>query len=133
MAALSAIRTRRSSPRLVEPAPEGRERAKLGRAPLVVVVGARRAEPSAIPWVEQLAACAAATQNALLAATAHGLRLPVAHGEPCYDTAVKAALGMQEHDAVVGFLCIGTPPPGSRPPRQTDTAPLDGLVHEWTA
>lgn len=108
-----------------------KERTKLGRAPLVVVVSAVRATNAAIPWVEQLAACAAACQNALLAATALGYGSMWRTGEPCYDAHVKAALGRGDDDALVGFLYFGTLPETSRllkGPRQPD---LEGLVEEW--
>ena len=106
-----------------------KERTKLGRAPLVVVVGAVHRHSDVIPWDEQVAAAAAAAENALLAATALGYGSMWRTGDPAYDPRVKAALGFGEHDAVVGFLYFGTPHEGSlRPPRRPD---LDGLVHWW--
>lgn len=108
-----------------------KERTKLGRAPLVVVVSAvRSAAASAIPWTEQLAACAAACQNALVAATALGYGSMWRTGEPCYDDRGKAALGLSPDDAVVGFLYLGTVPGGTRPRPEREPL-LDGLVREW--
>lgn len=192
MAALDAIRNRRSTGRLVEPAPDddalrlileaaacapdhgelrpfrftilrgdgmvsfgrvlehayrircrdagvevvaakaAKERTKLGRAPLVVVVSAVRAGASTIPWVEQLAACAAACQNALLAATALGYGSMWRTGDPCYDPHVKAALDLGDDDAVVGFLYLGTPGEATLGAKGPKVANLDGLVREWT-
>lgn len=115
----------------VVPAKATKERSKLGRAPLVVVVSAvRPAEKSTIPWTEQLAACAAACQNALLAATALGYGSMWRTGEPCYDDRVKAALSLAPEDAVVAFLYLGTVPEGVRP-RAGCEPDLDGLVREW--
>lgn len=115
----------------VVPAKATKERSKLGRAPLVVVVSAvRPAEKSTIPWTEQLAACAAACQNALLAATALGYGSMWRTGEPCYDDRVKAALSLAPEDAVVAFLYLGTVPEGVRP-RAGREPDLEGLVREW--
>lgn len=106
-----------------------KERTKLGRAPLVVVVGAVRRPSDTIPWEEQYAAAAAAAQNALVAATALGYGSMWRTGDPARDPSVKAALGLGEEDALVGFLYLGTPHEGAaKPPRRPDP---DGLVHWW--
>ena len=106
-----------------------KERTKLGRAPLVLVVCAVHRHSDKIPWAEQLAAGSAAAQNALLAATALGYGSMWRTGDPAYDPRVKAALGLGEHDAIVGFLYLGTPHEGDvKPPNRPD---LDGLVEEW--
>ena len=122
----------RCADRGIEPvaAKAAKERTKLGRAPLVVVVSAVRSTSTTIPWEEQVAACAAAAENALLAATALGFGSMWRTGEACYDVRVKAALGRRQDDAVVGFLYFGTPLPDSRAqtPRVVD---LDELVQEW--
>lgn len=113
------------------PAKAGKELTKLRRAPLVVVVTAVRATTGAIPWVEQLAACAAACQNALLAATALGYGSMWRTGEPCYDARVKAALGRRDDDAVVAFLYFGTLPESSRVVKGPKQPNLEGLVEQW--
>lgn len=106
-----------------------KERTKLGRAPLVVVMAAVRRESDVIPWTEQLAACAAAAQNALIAATALGYGSMWRTGEVAYDEQVKSALGLAVDDAVVGFLYLGTVAPESaKPSRRPDLA---GLVEHW--
>lgn len=106
-----------------------KERTKLGRAPLVVVVGAVRRPSDTIPWEEQFASAAAAAQNALVAATALGFGSMWRTGDPSRDPSVKAALGLGEEDAVVGFLYLGTVHEGAaKPPRRPD---LDGLVEWW--
>ena len=107
-----------------------KERRKLGRAPVVVVVCAVRRQSDAIPWEEQFAAGAAAAQNLLLAATALGYGSMWRTGDLTYDPRVKAALGLREQDAVVGFVYLGTVPEGGeKPPRDPD---LDGLVEVWS-
>lgn len=117
--------------RTAEPVPAKREkeRTKLGRAPLVIVVGAARLEDEKVPWDEQLAAAAAACENILLAATGMGYGSMWRTGDPSYDPMVKKALGLDEHDAIVGFLYIGSALPGTpRPVRQPTT---EGLVWHW--
>ena len=103
-----------------------KERTKLGRAPLVVIVSAVDQEHEKIPFVEQRDAAVAASQNALIAATALGYGSMWRTGAPVDDPRVKAALGLREKDAIVGFLYLGTTPPGNeKAPRHPD---LDGLV-----
>lgn len=115
----------------VEPIPAKleKERTKLGRAPLVLVVGAVRRDDPKIPWDDQLGSAYAAAENALLAATACGFGSMWRTGDPAFDPDVKRALGLRDTDAIAGFLYIGTPVDMSRkPPHQPDLA---GLVEEW--
>ncbi len=108
-----------------------KERTKLGRAPLVVVVGAVRRDDTKIPWVEQQLAAAAATQNLLLACTALGFASMWRTGDPAYDETVKGALGLGPRDAIVAFVYIGTPADGSAsPPHDPDPDPF---TTHWTA
>jgi nitroreductase len=110
----------------VQPAKLEKERTKLGRAPLVLVVAAAETTDGRIPYLEQQLSAAAAAQNALLAATALGYGSMWRTGDPAYDPAVKAALGLEDGDTIVGFLYIGTVPPGREPaPNDPD---LEGLV-----
>ena len=113
-----------------QPAKLAKERTKLGRAPVVVVVGCVHVHDDKIPWEDQLGAAHAATQNLLLAATALGYGSMWRTGDPVSDVHVKRALGLTEHDAVVGFVYLGTPPEGgAKPPLDPS---LEGLVVEWT-
>lgn len=105
-----------------------KERTKLHRAPMVIVVCAVRRESTKIPWTEQRDAAVAAAQNLLLAATALGYGSMWRTGDPAYDPIVRRALGLSDDDDVVGFLYLGTPTDAARkPPNDPD---LDGLV-EW--
>ena len=107
-----------------------KERTKLSRAPLVLVVAAVHRHSGKIPWEEQLASASAVAQNALVAATALGYGSMWRTGDPSYDLRVKKALGLGIHDVIVGFLYLGTiPEGGGKPPRVPD---LDGLVERWT-
>lgn len=111
-----------------------KERTKLGRAPVVVVVAAVHRHSDKIPWEEQFASAAAAAQNALVAATALGYGSMWRTGDAAFDLRVKQALGLGPHDAVVGFLYLGTPVEGSaKPPRRPDLAgpDLEGVVERW--
>jgi nitroreductase len=112
-----------------EPAKLAKERTKLNRAPLVVIVAAIHVHDDKIPWDDQVGSAHAAAQNLLLAATALGYGSMWRTGDPVFDPYVKAAVGLREHDAIVGFLYVGTPHEGGeKPPRDPD---LDGLVVEW--
>lgn len=106
-----------------------KERTKLRRAPMVLVVAAVRRDDGRIPFVEQLLSAGAAAQNALLAATALGYGSMWRTGAPAYDDRVKAALGLGPGDAIVGFLYLGSVPEGvERRPHEPD---LDDLVVRW--
>jgi nitroreductase len=93
-----------------EPDKQAKERTKLGRAPLVVIVSAVDGEDEKIPFVEQRDAAVAASENALIAATALGYGSMWRTGAPVDDPRVKAALGLRDKDAIVGFLYLGTTP-----------------------
>ena len=106
-----------------------KERTKLGRAPLVVIVCAVNRHNDEVPWVEQLLAAGAAAENILLATTALGYDSMWRTGPPAYDHAVMRALGLTDQDAIVGFIYIGTAAEGRElPPHEPD---LDGFVEEW--
>lgn len=103
-----------------------KERTKLGRAPLVIVVSAVRQESMKIPWVEQRDAAVVAIENMLIAATALGFGSMWRTGDPVYDDRVKTALGLAAGDAVVGFVYLGTPSDAARKP--PNTPDLEGVV-----
>lgn len=130
-AVLADALVRRCRAANTEPHPDvvSRERTKLNRAPLVVVVAAVRRESRTVPWEEQYASAAAAAQNMLLAATALGYGSMWRTGEAAYDPQVKAALSLTSEDAIVGFLYLGTATNGSsgRPPDRN----LAGVVEHW--
>ncbi len=119
----------------VEESKAAKDRTKLDRAPTVVVVGTVRGEGGSskmpVPMIEQIAATAAACQNALLAATALGYGSMWRTGECCYDEPVKAALGLAEQDAIVGFLYLGTRSDEAARAKPPKIADLDGLVTYW--
>ena len=112
------------------PARLDKERTKLGRAPTVVIV-AVEPRPGAIPTIEQVSAVAAATQNMLLAATALGIGSMWRTGEPCYDPRVREAIGLPETALMLGFVYLGTAPPGSLDETRPQRA-ADGTVRRFT-
>ncbi len=97
----------------------------------MVVVGAvHRGDEPQVPFIEQFASGAAAAQNMLLAATALGYGSMWRTGDPAYDENVKAALGLSEADAIVGFLYLGTiNADGQKPPNEPV---IDDLVVNWS-
>jgi len=107
-----------------------REGKKLLRAPLIVVVAAALNEDHKIPVIEQLLAAGAAAQNMLLAAHALGLGAMWRTGDSAYDARIKAALGLDATDAIVGFVYLGTPQGRAIiPPNEPG---VKDFVREWT-
>ena len=86
-----------------------KERNKLMRSPVVIVVVA---EPPRLPNVleiENIEATAAAVQNMLLAGEELGLACMWRTGDAAYDPRVKQWLGLAPEDHIVSFLYIGFP------------------------
>jgi nitroreductase len=104
---LLADHTRRTKASVSEDALE-RERRKAFRAPLIVVVAAIVTPEGKIPAIEQILSAGAAAQNMLHAAFALGFNAVWKTGGSAYDDQVKAALGLQAKDAIVGFMYMGT-------------------------
>jgi nitroreductase len=112
---LMADQTRRKQPEATAEALQ-RERQKALRAPLIMVVAAVCNPAARIPPIEQILAAGAAAENMMLAASALGFGAMWKTGDPAYDDTVKAALGLEARDAIVGFLYLGTAPPDALPP-----------------
>ncbi len=167
MDAITALHTRTAAPRLVDPAPEGKDleqicqaalrapdhamlrpwkfllikgdaRNKLGqlfvdalqpqdeaqrrklleaplRAPLIIVAVARIQDNPKVPVIEQCSSTAAAMQNMALAIHALGYASIWRTGAPAFDPAVKAGLGLEISDEIIGFLYVGTATVSERP------------------
>lgn len=100
-----------------------KERSKLGRAPMVVVVAAVRHD-DVLPHEELISATAAATQNLLLAAHALGYGAIWRTGAWAYRDDFKSELGLPTDSTIVGIVYLGTPagdPPLPRPPASDQT------------
>lgn len=96
-----------------------RQRAQFLRAPTVLVVASAGSEDP-IKHLENKHAVAAGIENLLLGATAAGLASAWKSGPAMVDAtvtaAVKAELGLDPGDEIVGIVYLGHPiaPPGSR-------------------
>jgi nitroreductase len=85
------------------------ERAKVNRAPTIVVVAAKTVDKGdKVPQIEQVFAVAAAAQNVFLAAHELGFGVMWRTGHAAYDLGVKQALSLNPQDQIVGFLYIGS-------------------------
>ena len=109
------------------PAKAQKERTKLRRAPMVIVVAAERQPSDKIPWSDQRDAAVCAAEHLLLAAHALGYGAMWRTGDQCEDDHVKKALGLEPNDAIVAFVYVGTPHE-TKEPKAVD---LDGLVREY--
>ncbi|HVW68993.1 MAG TPA: nitroreductase [Steroidobacteraceae bacterium] len=105
-----------------------RERQKAFRAPMIVTVAAICTPGGKIPVIEQVLSAGAAAQNVMLAAHALGYNSMWKTGGPAYDDVVKAALGLEAKDAIVGFMYLGT---DGSPPEMSARPSWRDLVHQW--
>lgn len=103
-------------------------RGKPLRAPMVIVVIAKTQEHPKVPKVEQILSAGAAAQNIMLAAHAMGYAGIWRSGSPCFDPNVKAALGAEEEDQIVGFLYLGTAGRTMPIPQE----PVSEYVEHWS-
>jgi len=84
------------------------EREKVLRAPTLVVVGCAVRENSKVPEIEQVIAAGAAAQNLFLAAHDLGYGVMWKTGAAAYDADVKALVGLEATDHIVGIMHLGT-------------------------
>jgi nitroreductase len=85
------------------------ERKRLQHAPAVVAVVSRAAPHAKIPEWEQLMSAGAATMNLVIAANALGFATAWLTEWYSYDARVGAALGLADHEKLVGFVHVGRP------------------------
>ncbi|HVB25970.1 MAG TPA: nitroreductase [Ktedonobacteraceae bacterium] len=86
-----------------------KERTKLLRSPVVIVVVAEQPQQSNVLEIENIEAVAAATQNMLLTAEELGLAAMWRTGDAAYDPRVKRWLDVEPDDHIVAFLYLGYP------------------------
>src|SRR5690348_3502067 len=86
-----------------------KERGKLLRSPVVVVVVAETPRQPKVLEIENIEAVAAAVQNMLLVAEEMGLACMWRTGDTAYEVRVKRWLGLQPEDAIVAFVYVGFP------------------------
>lgn len=77
------------------------------RAPLMIVAIANIQKNTKVPEVEQRLAVGAGIQNIVTAAYAMGLGAIWRTGEMAYNPDVKASLGLQENEEILGFIYLG--------------------------
>ena len=86
-----------------------KERNKLLRSPVIIVVVAEPPQLPKVLEIENIEATAAAVQNMLLVAEEMGLACMWRTGEAAYDPRVKQWLGLAPDEHIVSFLYVGFP------------------------
>jgi nitroreductase len=86
-----------------------KERNKLMRSPVVIVVAAETPHLPNVLEIENIEATAAAVQNMLLAGEEMGLACMWRTGDAAYDARVKQWLGLAPEEHIVSFLYVGFP------------------------
>ena len=86
-----------------------KERTKLLRSPVVIVVVAEPPHQPKVLEIENIEATAAAVQNMLLTAEEMGLACMWRTGDAAYDPRVKRWLGLEPGEHIVSFLYVGFP------------------------
>jgi nitroreductase len=86
-----------------------KERGKLLRSPVVIVVVAEPPHQPKVLEIENIEAVAAAVQNMLLTAEEMGLACMWRTGDAAYDPRVKQWLGLAPVEHIVSFLYVGYP------------------------
>lgn len=113
-----------------------REKYRLtARAPLLVVAAAKIDTAHKVAPIEQAFAAAGATQLALNAAHALGYSAFLFSGAGVFDAPFKASLGLESHDHLIGFICLGTANGPGKPGPTAAQAVEEGLaatVREWS-
>lgn len=79
------------------------------RAPLVIVALAHYQQHDKVPQWEQLASAACATSLLQQAAFAQGLGAIWRTGWLTESTVLKQQFGLQDNEAIIGFMYVGTP------------------------
>jgi nitroreductase len=86
-----------------------KERSKLLRSPIIIIVAAERPNLPNVLAIENIEAVAAAVENMLLTAEEMGLACMWRTGDAAYDPRVKAWLGLSAEDHIVAFVYAGYP------------------------
>jgi nitroreductase len=105
-----------------------RAREHATHAPVVLAFIVRPQHNVLVPMHEQWLSAGAGLGNLLLAAHMMGYGAIMLSGERCQDEAVRAALGVERHETLAGFVSIGAiakvPPPAERRERSA-------VLSEW--
>lgn len=103
-----------------------RKRAELSSA--IIVVGVKKDSLGKVPFVEEIAATAAAVQNMALLATAYGLGFYWGTGGMTYSDEMKEYVGLDKEDQILGQLFLGYP--ANEWPRKTPRKPIEYFT-DW--
>ena len=123
-----AARARAIDPAAPDAAVE-KDRLRFSFAPLVVAVIATPIEGHKVPVVEQLMSAGAVCFALLQAAQCEGFGAQWLTGWAAYDREILAALGLEAHEQLIGFIHIGTAQ-GEVPERLRPA--LDEKLSEWS-
>ncbi|KLN45594.1 oxidoreductase [Providencia rettgeri] len=96
------------------------------RAPLIITVIAKIKEHAKVPQWEQLVAASCTVQAMQMAAVAQGFGGIWRSGSWTEDAVVRAGLGCEENDRIVGFLYLGTPE--LKAPAKVQTPDMDSFI-----
>lgn len=105
------------------------------RAPLVVVAAAKIDPKHKVAPIEQAFGAAGATQLVLNAAHALHYKAFLFSGAGVFDNEFKASLGLEPHDHIIGFICIGKAAGSGKPGPNAEEMVREGLektVSEWS-
>ncbi len=98
------------------------------RAPSILVVAAKISKHEKVPEVEQVLSAGASAQMMMTAAHALGIGAIWRSGSLMFQSTMRAGLGLDENDQIVGFIYLGTPKI-LKPAPNLD--PVDYLTH-WS-
>jgi nitroreductase len=129
LGALLVKRTRELDPQAVATVID-KEAARFSFAPTIVVVIARLTPRHKIPEREQLLSAGAVTYQLLLAAQAMGFGAQWLTAWAAYDPVITAALGLTDHESIVGFVHIGAM---TTKPAQRERPDARALLTRWIA
>ncbi|HET9047917.1 MAG TPA: nitroreductase [Chiayiivirga sp.] len=90
-------------------AAQTKDRERFTRAPMVLTVIASPVDRPGVPEIEQILSAGAVCFNLVQGAHALGLGAQWLTGWPVYDASIKAHLGLNPREHIVGFIHIGTP------------------------
>lgn len=104
------------------------ERNRFLRAPMVIAVIAKLNDSRGVPEWEQTLSAGAAAFNLCLASNALGYGTSWLTEWMAYNPKLQHALGLAEHESIVGFVHVGTP---TEAPQERDRPNLDDIVTFW--
>lgn len=93
----------------LEPSKQERIASLPHRAPMVIVAIAKNYGHEKVPHVEEVLSTGAGVQNILLGAYDLGYGAYWRTGPLCFNRYLKALLGAEEKESIVGFIYLGTP------------------------